>query len=70
MITMTKPAIRSGTQPPWNTLSMLAVRKVVSMRKKGTISAAAAQSGHFHALQITTMAIIAVTTMVPLTAMP
>ena len=40
------------------------------MSRKGTISAAAAHSGHLQDFQITTSAIKAVTTMVPLTAMP
>ena len=39
--------IKSGTQPPWNTLSRLAPRKVRSINRNGTINAAAAQSGHF-----------------------
>ena len=40
------------------------------MSRNGTISAAAAHIGHFQTCQITTKAIIAVTTMVPVTAMP
>jgi hypothetical protein len=67
---ITRPPIRSGTQPPWNTLSILAVRKVVSMKRKGSIKDAAAQIGHFQTFQTTTKAIAAVTTMVAVTAMP
>ena len=49
---------------------MLAARKVVSMSRNGTISAAAAQSGQFQYFQITMKRESAVTTMVPVTAMP
>ena len=40
------------------------------MNRNGTISAAAAHSDQCQTLQITTKAIMAVTTMVPVTAMP
>ena len=40
------------------------------MNRNGTISAPAAQTGQRHTRQITTKAIMAVTTMVPVTAMP
>jgi hypothetical protein len=36
----------------------------------GTITAAASASGHRHTFHITTKAMVAVTTMVPVTAMP
>ena len=40
------------------------------MNRNGAISAAAAIGDHFQTRQITTKAIMAVTTMVPVTAMP
>ena len=60
----------SGTQPPSTTLSMLALRKIKSMNRNGAISATAASSDQCQTFQITTMAIMPVTTMVPLTAIP
>ncbi len=70
MTAMIRAPMRRGTQPPWNTLSRLAPRKTKSMIRSGTISAAAAQSGQFQYRHITIKAMIAVTTMVPVTAMP
>ena len=70
MTTITKPPNASGTQPPSTTLSRLAPRNVRSTNRNGTISAAAASGGHRHTFQITTNAIVTVTTMVPVTAMP
>ena len=67
---MTTPPSANGTQPPSITLSMLADRKVVSMRMNGSISAAAANGDQRHIRQITMNAIMPVTTMVPETAMP
>ena len=40
------------------------------MNRKGAINAAAASGGQRHAFQITTKAMVTVTTMVPVTAMP
>ena len=68
--TMIMAPIKSGTQPPCNTLSRLAPRKVRSISRKGTIKAAAAQSGHFQYFHTTISARIAVTTIVPVTAIP
>ncbi len=67
---MTTPPSASGTQPPSTTLSILAERKVRSMNRNGAISAAAANGDQRHIRQITTKAIMPVTTMVPVTAMP
>ena len=68
--TITMAPIKSGTHPPLKTLSRLAPRKVRSIRRNGTMSAAAHQIGHFQYFQITMNASVAVTTMVPVTAMP
>lgn len=68
--TITMAPIKSGTHPPLKTLSRLAPRKVRSIRRNGTMSAAAHQIGHFQYFQITMNARAAVTTMVPVTAMP
>ena len=70
MTTITSPPSANGTQPPSTTLSRLAPRKLRSMNRNGAISAAAASGDQFHTFQITTNAIIPVTTMVPVTAMP
>ena len=70
MITITTPPSASGIQPPSTILSMLAVRKVRSTNRNGTISAAAATTVQRQTLQMTTKAIMAVTTIVPVTAMP
>ena len=67
---ITMPPSASGTQPPSTTLSMLADRNVRSINKNGTIKAAAASSDQRHIRQMTMNAIIPVTTMVPVTAMP
>ena len=50
--------------------NMWAERKVRAMSTNGSISAKAPASGQFQTRQITTMAIIAVTTIVPATAIP
>ena len=60
----------SGIQPPSTILSRLAARNVKSMNRNGSISASAQISRQCHTRQITTIAIMAVTTMVPVTAMP
>ena len=52
------------------TLSMFAIRKVKSMNRKGTISAAAANGDQRHIRQITMKTIMPVTTIVPVTAIP
>src|SRR6478736_5218801 len=70
MTSITMAPIRSGTHPPWKTLSKFAERKVVSMARSGNIIASVTHSGHFQTLKITIIAIIVVTTMVPVTAMP
>ena len=67
---ITMPPSASGTQPPSITLSMLADRKVRSISRNGSISAAAASGDQRHIRQITMKAIMQVTTMVPVTAMP
>ena len=67
---ITRPPSASGIQPPSKTLSRLAVRKVKSMNSSGAIRRPAARGDHFHTFQITTNAIITVTTIVPVTAMP
>ena len=67
---MTSPPSASGTQPPSITLSILAERNVRSITRNGAISAAAANGDHRHIRQITMKAIMQVTTMVPVTAMP
>jgi hypothetical protein len=48
----------------------LAARKIVSTRRNGAITATEAQSGQFQNRQTTKKAMMAVTTIVPVTAMP
>jgi hypothetical protein len=68
--TITRPPSASGTQPPSSTFKRLAPKNDRSISRNGPIRAAAASAGQRQALEITTKAIIAVTTMVPETAMP
>ncbi len=68
--TITSAPSASGIQPPSNTLSRLAPRNVRSISRNGAISATAAHSGQRQTFQITMNAISAVTTIVPVTAMP
>jgi len=70
MTTITPPASASGTQPPSTTFMRLAARKVVSTMMKGAIRAMVAASDQCQTLRMTMNAMIAVTTMVPVTAMP
>ena len=67
---MTTPPSASGTQPPSTTLSMLADRNVRSIKRNGSIRAAAASNDQCHSRQMTMKAIMQVTTIVPVTAMP
>ena len=67
---ITMPPSANGTQPPCTTLSILAERNVKSITRNGTIRPAAASGDQRHIRQITMNAIMPVTTMVPVTAMP
>ena len=60
----------SGTQPPSRILSALAPRKTRSIASSGSMRASACHSGQRQTFQMTKIAIIAVTTIVPVTAMP
>ena len=68
-VTMAAPTT-SGIQPPCGILRALAARKIVSTNRNGAITAIEAQSGQRQHFQTTKKAMIAVTTMVPVTAMP
>jgi hypothetical protein len=70
MMMATRPANTSGTQPPSASFRRLAARKVRSIAKNGAIRAAASSGDQPHTFQITTNAMAAVTTMVPVTEMP
>ncbi len=70
MITITMLASASGTQPPSITFSRFAMRKVESTSTNGAINAKVAGSDQPHTLCTTMNAMMAVTTMVPVTAIP
>ncbi len=70
MITISAVPIASGIQPPSNTLSRLAERKMVSTARNGVITSTDTSSGHFQQVRITKNAMMLVITMVPVTAMP
>ena len=53
MMTISMAPTRTGSHAPWNSLSVLAITKLVSIRISGTISAAVAHRLHFHNFQIT-----------------
>ncbi len=70
MSTTSNPPTRSGIQPPWGIFRALAARKIMSISRKGTITATEVQSDQCQHRQTTKKAMMAVTTMVPVTASP
>ena len=64
------PPKASGTQPPSAILSEFAPRKIQSTASSGSMTKRAAQSGQRQYRQMTGIAMVDVTTMVPVTAMP
>ena len=67
---ITRPPSASGIQPPSWIFSILAPRKMRSISRNGAINAPAAHGDHFQLFQMTMKAIMAVTTIVPVTAIP
>ena len=60
----------NGIQPPSRIFSALAPKNTTSSASSGSMTASTSHKGHFQSFHITATAIIAVTTMVPVTAMP
>jgi hypothetical protein len=70
MISITAAPRASGTHPPSTTFSKFAARNVTSTNTKGAMSAAAASGVQRQSFQTTKKAIVAVTTIVPVTEIP
>ena len=70
MIASMPAAIIKVTQPPSTNLNRLAPRKTSSIARNGSITAMVRGHDHFHRDTIIIDARIAVTIMVPVTAMP